>query len=160
MTAPLASPGDTVRAMVASEALNCLHLGPSCCAEAAPGYDLETVSWCQIFWLHCLRKAGLTTKVWGDLARNGWVEKWLPRTRAPRMGDLSYIHKPKQHGAIYLETNDRGIVSSVDGNSSGRVVLRRERPYAAYSAFYSIQPLVDVWIPQQYRETSNEPPSD
>lgn len=153
------SPGEMVRAAVLAEATRCLNLGPSCCEDAAPGYDLEAVAWCQIFWLKCLRAALLTTKVWGDLARKGWVEAWLPRTREPQMGDLGYIHKPFQHGAVFESVSAGGIVTSIDGNSSGRVVLRRSRPFATFTTFYSIQPLVNEWVPKQYRETTSREPN-
>lgn len=131
------------RANVVRIAERYLGSGPACCRSAAPGYDLGKVSWCQIFWIHCLREAGLTDIVWGDLVppKGKWVDGWMPRTDDPQPGDLAYINEPNQHGAI-VERVDGDTVHTIDGNSLGRIVRRHSRDRDAFSAFYSIGSLL------------------
>lgn len=131
------------RSAIVQIATRAIGRGPDVCASAAPGYDLASVSWCQIFWLYCLREAGLTDLLWADVKRKGWVDGWLPRTVAPLPGDLGYIAEPNQHGAIIAgPQNEAGRIPTVDGNSTGRVVARKARFRREYSCFYSIDPLI------------------
>jgi hypothetical protein len=141
-----------LRQAVLDEAERCIGLGYGCCQDAAPGLDLTKLSWCQIFWLHCLRAADLTDKVWQDIdADDGWVSSWLPSTDHPLMGDLIYIAKPNQHGAVFKRVGEDGRILSVDGNSLGHIVQPRARERHEISAFFSIQPVVEAWVPKEYR---------
>lgn len=136
---------DSLRQSVVEIATSLVGSDYHCCESAAPGYDLSVVSWCQIFWLHCLREAGLTTKTWSDLASSGWVGGWLPTTRDPKPGDLAYINQPKQHGAVVQRVEGYRIyrIYTVDGNSTGRVVRLRDRDRHEFDAFYSISSLLE-----------------
>lgn len=120
-----------------------LGRGHDCCDEAAPGYDLDHKSWCQVFWLHCLREAGLTRRLWPS--GPAWPTAWLPTTNHPEPGDMGYIDQPYQHGCVIESVSDDGQeITSIDGNSVGRIVLRNVRPRSKFDAFYSIAPLLDA----------------
>ena len=132
------------RDLVVATAVSLVGRGPDCCATAAPGYDLESVSWCQIFWLHCLRSAGLTHLVWRDLVRIGWVHGWLQQTDEPQPGDMGYIDQPYQHGAV-VRRAVADTVWTIDGNLSGpggSLVRERMRHRSEFTTFYSISKLL------------------
>lgn len=93
-------------------------------------------AWCGIFALWALREAGLAHFDW-DFGR-GFLYR-LPVTETPQPGDIGYIEHPYQHHLI-VERIDGDRVFSIDGNSPR--VQRRERPLAAITAFYSIEPLI------------------
>ena len=127
------------RERVVEIARSAIGRGPDVCASAAPGYDLAVKSWCQIFWLWCLRSAGLTDRLWPSGPE--WPRAWLPRTDDPQPGDMAYKDQPFQHGAVFVErVGDR--VYTIDGNSPGRVVAARVREVSEWDRFYSIAPLL------------------
>lgn len=128
--------------------------GPEVCQSAAPGLVLAPAhggaAWCQIFWLWCLRECGLTDLTWSGVARRGWVAGWLPTTRDPQPGDMAYDDQPFQHGAVVVSVTDDGrSVTTIDGNSTGGVVVRRVRPRAEWTAFYSLAPLLGAERPAE-----------
>jgi len=97
--------------------------------------------WCGVFALWCLRQVRLTDAEW--ITGRGFVGPLgLPQTLSPQPGDIGYIHTPYQHHCV-IEHADASTVRSIDGNSVGDSVLSRERPRSAFTAFYSIQPLLD-----------------
>ena len=101
----------------------------------------KPLAWCGAFVTYCLRRAGLTDAQW-ILGRGIVGPLGLPQTLSPQPGDIGYIHSPYQHHCI-VEHADLSTVRSIDGNSVGDSVLARERPRSAFTAFYSIQPLLD-----------------
>jgi hypothetical protein len=99
------------------------------------------VAWCGIFALWVLHEAGLGESItWRYNEPHGFLFR-LPPTNDPQPGDLAYI-PTNQHHAI-VESVEDGWVTTIDGNSAGRKVARNRRPRSAFSAFYSIQPLID-----------------
>jgi hypothetical protein len=132
------------RDRVVEIAVSLVGRGSDCCASAAPGYNLTIVSWCQIFWLHCLRAAGVTDLVWSDLVRRGWVHGWLLQTDDPQPGDLGYIDQPWQHGAVVRRVVG-DTVWTVDGNmwgEGGKRVREKMRKRSEFTTFYSIAQLL------------------
>lgn len=131
------------RARVVEIATLAIGRGPDVCASAAPGYVLgkpDGVAWCQVFWLWCLREAGLTDHVWPSGPE--WPRAWLPRTDNPQAGDMAYRDQPFQHGAVVVSvTGDR--VRTIDGNSVGGVVMAHDYGRAQWDRFYSIAPLLE-----------------
>lgn len=148
------TPYAMLRANVVQEARRCIGLGPECCADAAQGYDLLVVEWCQIFWLHCVREADLTERTWADLARANtrerWVSGWLEMTSAPLQGDMGYIEEPNDHGAVF-DRADGAWVYTIDGNAEGGIVRGKRRRRSEFTAWFSIQELVESYVPPEYR---------
>lgn len=147
-----------IRQRIVTRAQSLSGRGPDCCSDAAPGYDLTKVSWCQIFWLHLLRSEGLTTDTWRDVARAGWTGAWLllhghGRTTDPQPGDLGYITH-NQHGAV-VQRIDGEWVWTIDGNSVGGVVRERKRHRSEFAAFFSIGGLISAL---EKRDTEPAPP--
>lgn len=134
---------DVRRLEIVAVARSAIGRGPEVCQSAAPGTKIGPggASWCQIFWLWCLREIGLTLLTWSALARKGWVAGCLPNTDNPQPGDMAYDAEPNQHGAVVAEVRDGGqTIVTVDGNSIGGVVCLRVRPRSDWTAFYSIEP--------------------
>src|SRR5688572_27679373 len=60
--------------------------------DAAPPYiglAPNAKAWCGIFWLWCLRQAGLTTRTWKD--GSGFALGYLPIVGLPEPGDGMYF---------------------------------------------------------------------
>lgn len=94
--------------------------------------------WCGIFALWALRQARLTNWYW-DWG-TGFIGK-LPRTRNPKPGDIAFKEEPYQHQAV-LRKIANGFAYTVDGNSYYGKVQPREHPVSYWTAFYSIEPLI------------------
>jgi hypothetical protein len=96
------------------------------------------LAWCGVFALWALKSAGLTNANWvfglGFISPLG-----LKPTRDPQPGDIGYIDQPYQHHAI-VESVSGDTIASIDGNQPA--VARRTRKRSAFTAFYSIEPLV------------------
>lgn len=146
------TPYEELRGRVVDAAWKCVGKGPECCRDAAPGYDLDVVSWCQIFWLKCLRDAGLTDKVWSDLAppKGKWVGGWLEKTDDPQSGDLGYIEEPNDHGTV-IDDVEGDDVYTIEGNSTGRIVRAKKRKKSEFTCFFSIRKLAEEYVPKEYR---------
>lgn len=104
------------------------------------------IAWCGGFSLWCLRETPDACewpggKPWNWQIGKGFASR-LPQTLKPLPGDIAYIEKPYQHHAI-VERVEGGAVHTIDGNQQpGESVARRVRPRHAFSAFFSIGPLV------------------
>ncbi len=92
-----------------------------------------TVSWCGIFSLWVLHKAGVGTHVPWEYGK-GFLYR-TEQTSNPQAGDIAYIDVPFQHHAI-VEAVEGDTVHTIDGNADGQV-MRRTRPRSAFTAFYN-----------------------
>lgn len=104
---------------------------------AHPG---SRVSWCGVFALWALHQCGVGTHLqW--IYGKGFLYK-LPRTKSPLPADMAYLDKPYQHHAI-VDRVEGDLVYTIDGNQEGDVVAERVRKKSEFSAFYSIEPLLE-----------------
>jgi hypothetical protein len=117
-------------------------------AEAAPiylGTKPNEKSWCGVFALWCLRRAGLTDWTWKDgvgFVFDGKTQR-LPSVSLPEPGDIAYFAR-NQHYAI-VERVENGFVHTIDGNAKttpDEGVETRRRPIGEAAAYYSIRRLV------------------
>lgn len=108
-------------------------------STASGGRMPSGTSWCGIFALWSLRKAGLTE--WDWEWQVGFLSK-LPRTKNPKPGDIAYKHEPYRHQAV-VEKVEGGTIWTINGNSDNGKVVRKRGPISDWTAFYSIQPLID-----------------
>jgi hypothetical protein len=99
------------------------------------------VSWCGIFALWALNQAGIAHGHRWIYGRGFVYPMGLPRTDTPRPGDIAYLDQPYQHHAI-VESAVGDTITTIDGNQAGDTVQRRVRPRSAFTAFYSIEPLL------------------
>ncbi len=110
--------------------------------------------WCGAFTLWDLHKALGCTWTWQvrgcyGATRTGYLWR-LETTDTPDIGDICYMDQPYQHHAILTAVGDsaegRPFVISVDGNSGAPPgeVDEKWRARKKWTAFYSIQPLVDA----------------
>jgi hypothetical protein len=110
-----------------------------------PGVTSQTpthsFSWCGVFALWVLKRAGLAKQIFWDLKNGVGFLQYLPVTSSPQPGDIAYINQPYQHHAI-VERVDGSNIYTLDGNSEGDMVRQNVRPRSAFSAFYSIEPLI------------------
>jgi hypothetical protein len=87
--------------------------------DAAPQYadrgQEHTTSWCGIFWLSCLRRAGLTTKTW--ITGRGFAYGYLPTVSIPEPGDGVYWGMTKNQHYAVVEHVENGRVYTLDGNT-------------------------------------------
>jgi hypothetical protein len=104
--------------------------------------------WCGAFTLWALRTVlgcEWTWEVNGVLGakHSGYLYR-LPMTKRPLPGDVCYMNAPYQHHALLIATGIDGYVMTQDGNSgnSPGVCLACRRPMSAWTAFYSIEPLL------------------
>ena len=102
--------------------------------------------WCGAFTLWALRT--VLGCDWQWAIGKGYLYRLRP-TNDPDLGDICYMDKPYQHHAILtaIGTAHDGtpFVISQDGNSgpSPGMCLEQWRPRRKWTAFYSIQPLID-----------------
>lgn len=112
--------------------------------------------WCGAFTLWVLRtvlNCPWTWEVNGILgAHHSGYLYHLPTTNDPQLGDVCYMAAPYQHHAILtaIGRTPEGIeyVISQDGNSgpSPGICQEQWRKRSKWTAFYSIQPLIDAEI--------------
>lgn len=95
-------------------------------------------SWCGIFALWSLRKAGVTDWDW---EWNVGFTSRLQRTSNPQPGDIAYRQYPFQHQAI-VESVSNGYVVTINGNSDNGCVVRKREPISSWTAFFSIEPMI------------------
>lgn len=110
------------------------------CGGVTESQPTSRVAWCGIFSLWVLKQAGLASDLtweWGK----GFAYK-LPMTNDPQPGDIAYLDQPYQHHAI-VERVEGDQVVTVDGNQAGDTVAERVRPRSEFTAFFSIDPLLD-----------------
>jgi hypothetical protein len=99
-------------------------------------------SWCGIFALWSIKKAGFPVGTWvkgsGIASVDGFVN-----TAKPMKGDIGYIDGPKdnprRHHCIITQVESNGTIRSVDGNSGidGEVTFMA-RSQDSFDAFYTI----------------------
>jgi hypothetical protein len=102
--------------------------------------------WCGAFTLWALRIALGCTWEWE--VGKGYLYR-LRITTTPDLGDICYMDRPYQHHAILtaIGTGEHGeYVISQDGNQGPfpSVVLEQWRARSKWTAFYSIEPLVQA----------------
>jgi hypothetical protein len=104
--------------------------------EACPAYvgTGDSKQWCGVFALWCLRRAGLTTKLWRDGV--GFAYGYLPHVPLPEPGDVAFF-AANQHHAIIEEVGG-GYVTLINGNGAGRRVSRGKRPIRDAQFYFSI----------------------
>lgn len=107
-------------------------------ASASGGRMPAGTSWCGIFALWSLRKAGVTDWDW---EWNVGFTSRLQRTTHPQPGDIAYRQYPFQHQAI-VERVYGGRVVTINGNSDNGCVVRKDDPLSAWTAFFSIDPMI------------------
>lgn len=116
--------------------------------DAAPiyiGQPPNAKAWCGIFWLWCLRQAGLTAKTWVD--GKGFAYGYLPTVSIPEPGDGMYFGGTLSHYAV-VERVANGRVYTIEGNTLPRPregVTYREHPINAVTpgggCYFSIRNL-------------------
>jgi len=107
-------------------------------ASASGGRMPAGTSWCGIFALWSLRKARVTDWDW---EWNVGFTSRLQRTTNPQPGDIAYRQYPFQHQAI-VERVYGGRVVTINGNSDNGCVVRKDDPLSAWTAFFSIDPMI------------------
>lgn len=97
-------------------------------ALGKPTTKAPKLAWCGVFALYCLHKAGLLLHVHWEYGMGFLTtpdRKWLlPKTQAPKPGDIGYRDQPFQHHFI-VESVDGSRVHSVDGNSGTHSTVNR-----------------------------------
>lgn len=117
--------------------------------DAAPiyiGQPPNAKAWCGIFWLWCLRQAGLTSKQWVD--GRGFASGYLPTVSIPEPGDGMYFGTPLHHYAVVRRVAS-GRVYTVEGNvlpAPREGLMAKDHPIGAVVAggggYFSIRNLV------------------
>lgn len=117
--------------------------------DAAPvyiGQPPNAKAWCGIFWLWCLRQAGLTSKTWAD--GKGFAYGYLPTVSIPEPGDGMYFGGRLSHYAV-VERVANGRVYTIEGNTlpaPREGVTYREHPINAVTpgggCYFSIRNLI------------------
>jgi hypothetical protein len=87
--------------------------------DAAPQFadngSEHRISWCGVFWLHCLRRAGITDATW--VTGKGFAYGFLRTVSIPEPGDGVYWGMTRnQHYAVVERVVD-GVVYTIDGNT-------------------------------------------
>lgn len=131
----------------------------SALGKASPALKL---AWCGIFALRCLHEAGLALGTFWVMGL-GFLTKpdrtwFLPRTQAPKPGDIGYRDQPFQHHFI-VESVDGDMVHSIDGNSGVHSTVNRcTHPIGHGCTYYSIAKLVGEEEPVALPSPSTPPP--
>lgn len=99
--------------------------------------DLKKRAWCGVFALWALHQAGLALGVRWRVGA-GFLSL-LPRTKAPRPGDIAYDDQPWQHHSV-VESLEQGVLTTIDGNQPD--VRRKTRKLPEDLVFFSIDPFV------------------
>lgn len=99
--------------------------------------------WCGAFTLWALRTVLGCSLRWE--VGKGYLYQ-LHTTSEPLPGDICYMDKPYQHHAILTAIGVDGTIISQDGNSgpSPGTCLMHHRPRKSWTAFYSIDPLLEA----------------
>jgi len=109
----------------------------------APGAIINKgTAWCGAFALWSLKEVGLA-KNWFWQFGKGFLYQ-LPITHNPQPGDIAYVDKPYQHHAVVHTVNSDGTVNLINGNGTDGKVSLSTQPTSHITAFYSIEPLVNV----------------
>ena len=123
----------------------------------APGYAGPfPPHWCGAFTLWALRNA--LGCEWHWEVGKGYLFRLHP-TKDPDIGDVCYMDAPFQHHAVLTavgtDAQDVAFVISQDGNSgpSPGICQEQWRPRAKWTAFYSIEPLVEAAMAREATES-------
>jgi hypothetical protein len=103
--------------------------------------------WCGGFSLWCLHISLGCTWLWEFGKPSGFLWR-LQKTKEPQPGDICYQAEPYQHHAVLLACGIDGSTTSQDGNQgvTPGECKRVYRAHPKWTAYYSIQPLVDSEI--------------
>lgn len=96
--------------------------------------------WCGALALYSIHRAGLGLNIKWKIGL-GFLEGVLPRTTAPKPGDVAYFTN-KQHQALVKSVNPDGTVTLINGNDVGGSISIKDTARSKVAAFYSIQPLI------------------
>ena len=93
-------------------------------------------SWCGIFSVWAIKKAGLDIGNW-KIGRGVISQGKLTETDSPGPGDIAYLKGGENHQAIVVEVNGNEV-KTIDGNSGVfSEVVERTRPLNAYRGFWT-----------------------
>jgi hypothetical protein len=111
---------------------------------SAPGtWDDNTIkyldsllpSWCGIFAVYCIKKAGIDIGNW-QMGKGVSSFGKLQQTTTPQAGDIGYMDTHQHHAIIVKVEGD--IVHSIDGNSGLQSeIIENKRPAKAYRGFFT-----------------------
>ncbi|MDO8929137.1 MAG: DUF4157 domain-containing protein, partial [Bacteroidota bacterium] len=111
---------------------------------AAPGVWTDDVikyvtpglpSWCGIFAVYCIKKAGIDIGTW-QMGKGVSAFGKLKQTESPQAGDIGYMDANQHHAIIVKVEGD--IVHSIDGNSGLQSeIIENKRPMKAYRGFFT-----------------------
>jgi hypothetical protein len=117
--------------------------------------------WCGAFTLWVLRQELGCSWHW-EVGR-GYLYR-LRRTTEPDLGDICYMDQPYQHHglltAIGLDADGKPYIISQDGNSGdvpGGQCLEQYRAREKWTAFYSIDPLLDAFLAKSAPDNALHP---
>jgi len=92
-------------------------------------------SWCGIFAVYCIKKAGIDIGNW-QMGRGVSSFGKLKQTQSPQAGDIGYMDLHQHHAIIVKVEGD--IVHSIDGNSGLQSeIIENKRPLKAYRGFFT-----------------------
>ncbi|MDP2887493.1 MAG: DUF4157 domain-containing protein [Bacteroidota bacterium] len=111
---------------------------------AAPGVWSDDVikylgpglpSWCGIFAVYCIKKAGIDIGTW-QMGKGVSAFGKLKQTESPQAGDIGYMDANQHHAIIVKVEGD--MVHSIDGNSGLQSeIIENKRPMKAYRGFFT-----------------------
>jgi hypothetical protein len=115
-------------------------------ASALGRANTGRLEWCGLFGLWALHQAGLVPDwLWSfDPDAPGFLYR-LPRvdTLNIKPGDFAYFDRPYQHHAVVEAVDqEKGMVSTINGNGAGGAVTRVVRPISDADGYYTIDPIL------------------
>ncbi len=104
-------------------------------------------AWCGGFALWALKQAGLAPELDWTVGKGfifkGNDGKQLPTTKNPKPGDIAYFNNLQHHAIV--KSFDGVTLETIDGNQGpGEKVTQRKRSPGEVTAFFSIEPLLNV----------------
>lgn len=92
-------------------------------------------SWCGIFAVYCIKKAGIDIGTW-QMGKGVSAFGKLKQTESPQAGDIGYMDANQHHAIIVKVEGD--MVHSIDGNSGLQSeIIENKRPIKAYRGFFT-----------------------
>ncbi len=92
-------------------------------------------SWCGIFAVYCIKKAGIDIGTW-QMGKGVTAFGKLKQTETPQAGDIGYMDDHQHHAIIVKVEGD--MVQSIDGNSGLQSeIIENKRSLKAYRGFFT-----------------------